>query len=67
MATKLDPHHLVVLMKYALKDKQDGSPCHLDPSLHTFKGDIADNHEINVCTFPIQDTLTHISVSEEES
>ncbi|RPB03407.1 hypothetical protein L873DRAFT_1786861 [Choiromyces venosus 120613-1] len=67
MATKLDPHHLVALMKYALKGKQDSSPHRLDPSLHTFKGGIVNNHETSVRTFPILDALAHISVSLEES
>ncbi|RPA93212.1 hypothetical protein L873DRAFT_1793772 [Choiromyces venosus 120613-1] len=67
MATKLDPHHLVALMNYAFKDKQDGSPRRLDPSRHTLKGGIVDNHETNVRTFPILDALAHISVSRKES
>ncbi|RPA93216.1 hypothetical protein L873DRAFT_1793775 [Choiromyces venosus 120613-1] len=67
MATKLDPHHLVALMNYAFKDKQDGSPRRLDPSLHTLKGGIVNNHETNVRTFPILDALAHISVSRKES
>jgi len=66
MATKLDPHHLVALMSYAYKDKQDGAPRRLDPSLHTFKGGIVDNPETNVRTFPILDALAHISVSRKE-
>ncbi|RPA93210.1 hypothetical protein L873DRAFT_1816292 [Choiromyces venosus 120613-1] len=67
MATKLDPHHLVALMNYAFKDKQDGFARRLDPSLHTLKGGIVDNHETNVRTFPILDALAHISVSRKES
>ncbi|PWW79106.1 hypothetical protein C7212DRAFT_340030 [Tuber magnatum] len=67
MATKLDPHHLVALMNYAFKDKQDGSPRRLDPPLHTLKGGIVDNHETNVRTIPILDALAHISVSQKEA
>ncbi|KAG0633297.1 hypothetical protein HOY80DRAFT_1141519 [Tuber brumale] len=67
MATKLDPHHLVALMNYAFKDKQDGSPRRLDPSLHTLKGGIVDNHGTNVRTIPILDALAHISVSQKEA
>ncbi|KAG0644551.1 hypothetical protein HOY80DRAFT_1133014 [Tuber brumale] len=67
MATKLDPHHLVALMNYAFKDKQDGSPRRLDPSLHTLKGGTADHHETNVRTIPILDALAHISVSQKEA
>ncbi|RPB04961.1 hypothetical protein L873DRAFT_1798836 [Choiromyces venosus 120613-1] len=67
MATKLDPHHLVALMCYAFKDKQDGSPRRLDPSLHSLKGDIVDNYRTNVRTFPILDAVAHISISRKES
>jgi len=67
MATKLDPHHLVALMKYMLKGTQDGSPRLLDPSLHTFSDGIVNNSETNVRTFPILDAFPHISVSEEIS
>jgi len=67
MATKFDLHHLVALMNYAFEDKQDGSPHHLNPSLHTFKAVIVDNEETNIHTFPILDALANISISEEES
>ncbi|KAG0641770.1 hypothetical protein HOY80DRAFT_710529 [Tuber brumale] len=67
MANKLDPHHLVALMNYAFKDKQDGSRRHLDPSLHTFTGGLVDNRETNIRTFPILDALAHICVSRKES
>jgi len=67
MATKVDPHCLVALMKYTLKGTQDGSPHRLDPSLYTFSGGIVDNSETNVLTFPILDAFAHISVSEEIS
>jgi len=67
MATKLDLHHLVALMKYTLKGKQDGSTHRLDPSLHSLEGGIVDNHETNVHTFPILDALAELLVSEEKS
>ncbi|RPA91092.1 hypothetical protein L873DRAFT_1795108 [Choiromyces venosus 120613-1] len=66
MATNLDPHHLVALMYYTFKGKQDGSPHLMDPSLHSLQGGIVD-HETNVRTFPILDGLAHISVSRKES
>jgi len=67
MATKLDLHHLVALMKYTLKGKQDGSTHRLGPSLHSLEGGIVDNHETNVHTFPILDALAKLLVSEEKS
>jgi len=66
MSTKIDPHHLVALMNYAFKDKQDGSPRRLDPKPHTVTEGIVNDPEINVRTFHILDALAHISVSREK-
>ncbi|RPA92455.1 hypothetical protein L873DRAFT_1794227 [Choiromyces venosus 120613-1] len=66
MANELDPHCLVALMNYEFKSGQDGSARRLDPPSHLTSG-IVDHHGTNVRTFPILDTLAHISVSRPNS
>ena len=66
MATKIDPHHLVALMSYVFKDKQDGSPRRSDPPGPTLTGGIVDDPETNIRILPILDALAHISVSRKE-
>jgi hypothetical protein len=67
MSNKLDPHHLVALMSYEFEGMQDGSSRRLDPSSHSFKYGIVDDHATNVRTFPILDAIANICVSQEKS
>ncbi|RPA89588.1 hypothetical protein L873DRAFT_1822582 [Choiromyces venosus 120613-1] len=62
MADKLDPHHLVALMNYAFRGKQDSSSSSLDfTSINPGYG-ITNKHETSIRTFPILDAIASISI-----
>ena len=65
MADKLDPHHLVALMSYVFRGKQDGSSRFLDPtSINSVYG-ITNRKEVH--RFPILDAIASICVFKEGS
>ena len=65
MADQLDPHHLVALMCYEFRGKQDGSDRRLNPPSDLTSG-IVNHHGTNVRTRPVMDALAHISVSQPD-
>ncbi|RPA91508.1 hypothetical protein L873DRAFT_305902 [Choiromyces venosus 120613-1] len=67
MADKLDPHHLVALMNYVFRGKQDGSSRSLDRTSVNPGYGITNKRETSIRTFPILDAIASISVSQERS
>ncbi|RPB04245.1 hypothetical protein L873DRAFT_1460033 [Choiromyces venosus 120613-1] len=67
MATELDPHHLVALMHFQFQGEQARASRRLDPTSHSLKYGIRDDHGTNVRTFPVLDALASIFVSQESS
>ncbi|KAG0137761.1 hypothetical protein HOY82DRAFT_666907 [Tuber indicum] len=68
MADNVDGlHHLVALMKYASRRRQNSSPSHLNPSLRKTTDGIVDHHKTGVRIFPILDALAHISLSQKRA
>ncbi|RPA93218.1 hypothetical protein L873DRAFT_1793776 [Choiromyces venosus 120613-1] len=67
MADKLDPHHLVALMSYIFRTKQDGSSRRFDPTSINPEYGVTNKHETNIGTFPILDAIASISVFKDKS
>ncbi|RPA96385.1 hypothetical protein L873DRAFT_1239130 [Choiromyces venosus 120613-1] len=67
MADKLDPHHLVALMSYVFRGKQDGSSRFLDPTSVNPEYNVTNKRETSIRTFPVLDAIASISVFEERS
>ncbi|RPA94023.1 hypothetical protein L873DRAFT_1846811 [Choiromyces venosus 120613-1] len=67
MADKLDPHHLVALMNYVFRTKQDGSSRRFDPTSINPEYGVTNKHKTNIRTFPILDAIASISVFKDKS
>jgi len=57
MVDKLDPHHLVALMSYLLKGKQEGSCRALNLISANPEYSISKGCEMDECTFHILDAI----------
>jgi len=68
MADKLDPHHLVALMSYLFRGREDGSSSrYLDLTFVNPGNGITNNRETSIRTFPILDAIANICVFKKGS